>query len=1562
MKKFNNLFMLLAAIMALSVTSARSETISDYHCDFDTNIVTSDHAFQVASNWGHNVESYNAKGAWGYYLYFVEYTYYSGAGVSGSYALKAGSQNIGEPASYWSAADLKDVNDLLVTPSVKGTISLAVKKSADNGNVRFFAINEDGTFDPTAPLKTVSSDALNTTSYTTVTFDQDNFGKIGIRAENVYIDDFKASEAEIIAEKRLSIKSFSPDFGYTAAKLYQTADKKIPVTYNVVVENIGDPGADLTQGEDGFSITLVTDGGFEIATVPVPQNLAAGETSEEFEVSGYVEEADISKVWSTSTTPVRINLRENVKQKVTTGNYYQYTAYEPIFGFRVKDSGISYNLTATQSFDIQNAAATKDYEVYNSGGAPLVIKSLAISGGFTLTPTEGFTVEPGGKTYVSVTMPGEIGNYDGDLTIVWADKDNADQTYTLHFNGKVLAEGTWQTQFRSNSYQSGYPEGSVALSGITTTYTYNAGYDHYITNSTNATEENNKFITPKLHADAGDKMTFDVKIASGYVNNIKVYLSTDRVNWGEPVADFNVTASDYESKEFSVSEAGDYYVAFALNGVYLDNIAGFKKVDVSHDLYITDIQSDEITGKELEVQKGETVNIKVQLIPVLGAAQSDYAVKLCIKDEEGNVTETSVASKDLTASATGIMQFEQDYTFDVAKSCVLKAYYTFTFTDGTTFVSPELTYTISNKPDFVFVNKAKLNSQSRPESETATIDFGKTNVAKENTDFAIWNWGGADLVLKSVETSENFTVQAFEPMTLEGKKYQILTLGFNPETSGSYDGTLTVKYLDEAGAEQTFSIPLKGTKLDNNKWFADFGTQENPAWPAGSLHESNVMLGIDSNTGNAFMRESNNSYFYNMFITPKLHAEAGETLEFSARKYAQYSCSINVYAAASREGLSDESKRTTLLSVSDLGTAFETRTVTLTEAGDYYLAFELSGVDVDDIYGLELAPATHDVQIASLLIPETAMQNVASVVKLGLRNFGLNPENDYEVLVHVGDEVTSLKPEVEIPVMNTPSAAAVSVDLNLQSPKAGTFPVYVEFKSGDYTVASDCQDVVFAEEVAGGEKTIGTFLRYSDQVPTTNYYRDSECIMIFNPDELGMSNGDRITNLKFKGYNNYTRTSVVKVYAKLVDATDLEQPAAGPYPKEDLTVIYSNDTYQWPTGGQYGNAIDAMNETLSTPLVYEAGKSLILVVESHTANPYYNPPMNYEMSDVPGKCYYACDDDPSGSIETDTKWSQNNRPVLYLTVEANPAVSTGNVADAEANGVEGATVTFISEDGDNVQYQGTTDAEGKFSVKIIQSSRTYTAIAEKDGLKDMKEGITADNMADLSFILTKWIELNEEDANLPAEPTIATVLVDLNREAGYHAVAFPVTLTDTDLKAVFGSDVETFTFEGMSGNTAWFKPSKQTEFAAGVPILVKTYAPSQRVVLEAVREVSNVANKIDKEGYSFEATYAPRALAAGEFTLSEQNWKPNNESPETPAALSNEIPTVRAYQAVLRAQDPENAPEAISFVTSDNNPVGIEGMDMENEEAVIYNLQGIRVHNPEPGMYIVNGKKVHIRK
>lgn len=1556
MKKTFNFFMLLAAIMALTVSSARGAIVNDYHCDFNNTIDTSNHAFQVASNWGHHVESHS-----GFYVY---YSYESTKGVDNTGALLAGSQTIGYS---WGGYTTKAVNDMIVTPPVQGTISLKVKKQyptyAGYGSLKFFAINEDGTYDADAPLREFSSSDLPA-DYSDVTFEQAEQTRIGIRAEYLYIDDFKASQAEIVAEKAISIVSFTPNEQYNYVTLYQNEEKNIPVTYQVKVKNTGDAGTDLTQGEEGFSISLLSqDGQFVIATVPVPQDLAVGETSEEFEVTGYVGSDDITKVWSNPTYQAQINLRENINGNVTYGSFYKYKQYDPTFIFRGKGSTLTSSVTQAQTFGILNEGVSKEYEILNDGGSQLRISSIGISGGFTVSPDAAFNVERGEKGYVTVTMPNTPDNYNGELTIVWLDAAGTENIYTLPFNGTVLAESTWYTEFRNNDYNTpGYPEGSIAQKGLTGSYNYSGGYDWYITSSSSATEANNKFITPKLHADAGDKMSFDIKTGSGANsnNNIKVYLSTDRVNWGEPVADVTATKSSNETKEFTVETEGDYYVGFAIDGALLESVAGLVKVDVANDLYITEIQSGYSAGTELTVQNGEQVNIQAKVIPVLAAAADQYTVKLCIKDEDNNVTTADVASVALAASANSTTTFSHVYTFDVSKSCTLKAYYTFTFTDGTTFVSPELTYNVTHEPDFLFVNKNKLDSTVRPDNETATIDFGKASGKKENNSFAIWNWGSANLSVTAIETSDNFTVQPNTAMTLEGKQSQILTVAFDAQESGDYEGTLTVKYLDAAGSEQTFTLPLKGTMLERGKWYADFGSKGSEAWPAGSLHESYVVLASDNNTNNSFVR----AYDYNtnnLFTTPKLRAEAGETLEFSTRKYSAGN-SINVYAAATREELNDLENRTPLITFENLdNTDFETKQITFAEAGEYYIGFALKGVEVDDIYGLELVPVAHDMQIASVSIPATGMQNVASSVTVNLRNFGLNPETDYEILLHIGDEVFSVRPETEIPVMNTTTDAPVSLTLNMQSPLPGTFPVFVEFKAGDYTLASESQDVTFAEETSGGELVIGTLLRYTDQVPVTNYWRHSESVMIITPDELGISQGDKISNISFKGYYNAsTRTSDVKVYVSLVDEPSIEQPAAGPYPKTGLTQVFGNDSYQWQIGGSYNNSIDILNPTLNTPLVYEAGKSLLIVVESHTADPYYNPAVQYELANVSGKCYYVCED-TYADFET-KNWDSSYRPVIYLTVESSPAVAAGNVKDADGNAVEGATVTLVSEDGDNVQYSGVTTADGTFSVNVIQATRTYTVTAEKDGLKDLKEGVTADNMADLSFILTKWIELNEEDANLPAEPTTATVLVDLNREAGYHAVAFPVTLSDNDLKAIFGSDVETFTFEGMSGNTAWFKPSTQTEFAAGMPILVKTYAPSQRVVLEAAREVSNVANKIDKEGYSFEATYAPRALAAGEFTLSEQNWKPNNESPETPAALSNEIPTVRAYQAVLRAQSPENAPESISFVTSDNNPVGIEGMDMENEEAVIYNLQGIRVHNPEPGMYIVNGKKVHIRK
>ena len=58
------------------------------------------------------------------------------------------------------------------------------------------------------------------------------------------------------------------------------------------------------------------------------------------------------------------------------------------------------------------------------------------------------------------------------------------------------------------------------------------------------------------------------------------------------------------------------------------------------------------------------------------------------------------------------------------------------------------------------------------------------------------------------------------------------------------------------------------------------------------------------------------------------------------------------------------------------------------------------------------------------------------------------------------------------------------------------------------------------------------------------------------------------------------------------------------------------------------------------------------------------------------------------------------------------------------------------------------------------------------------------------------------------------------------------------------------------------------------------------------------------------------------------------------------------------------AVDAIRFVTDASVPTGVDEIldGTIGEDDVIYDLNGLRVKNPTPGIYIVNGKKTRIRR
>lgn len=1303
----------------LTITENYTEPVAaGYTVDFNTAITTSDHAFQVASNWRHIVDTYEDYFSGN--TNYPSYSYSETAGVNGSGALSCSTNQ-----------NSNGIYDLLVTPVVKGTVTIDAKTTANywTPQLSFFKIvdNGDNTFTRGDQI-TVDVSAVNASDYTTITIPVDEAGeRIGIRSSYVWLDNFSAEEATLVPEKKIAIASAEPSA--TTGTIYweQQANGKVLVSYTVTVTNTGD--VDLTQGTEGFSVSIINRGtGEAYATVAVPQDLAIGATSDPFEVAGELE----TSTWANSYTYINMDLKENLQGSTVQRAQSQYTAYEPKFVFRAAESTATTSISGSQAWGTISESTTVSFEIANTGTAPLTIKSIKLPTGFTSdnAPTAEFTLAKGETQALNITQDATAqGTFAGTLAIVYLDKNDAEQTYSLDFSATVIGANTWHADFNNTTDAAVYPVGAVAESGIRTDYTYSSGtYDYYLYSYTSSSyaNENNKFITPKLHANAGDKLAFDVRRdeSSSAKYNLKVYVSTDRKTWGDPV--YSVTAADltssFQTKEISFDAEGEYYVAFAIYGVRVDNIVGLEKVDVAHDLYIKSV-----SWPDASVKSGTSLSKpSVEVIPLTDEAAEAYTVKY-VCGETVLAEGTPVA---LTTSATSSKTFTFSWTPEVESTTVYEnTKVVFDFGGGVTFETEEFDLTVTNEPKFHFVKTLPSSKWYEPTDYTTPITFGKTNTADTQT-YYINNWGSAPLTVKSLTLPEGFTTSVEFPLTVAAfngendgiaAASQALDLTFSATEAGIYSGDMVITYVNAAGEDATFTLAVSGTKLDPSKWYANFGGESNQ-WPAGSVYQSNVSTTY-VNTGDYAITST--SATDNLFVTPKL-VSAGETFTFDAKLYNSYSSwaggKVVVYAAATREEVlnaEEGTTRTQLFSVSGqdetnpLTTDFQTFEVTV-PAGEWYLGIEISNRPyVDELYGLAVAPVAHDLQIASSSVPADATQNVASTATVNVLNLGLTDDNAV-VTAYVNGEAVATSEAVALPTTNQLSNAGTQLSVSFRYPKVGTFPVYLEVKAGDYTVTTEAVDVTFAEEVASNEAVTGNSVGVDGSIPVNLYYKNSETIALYTQASLGLNGGEKIQSITWKGYTTSAHTSTLKVYYAWTDETSISKPSStSNYDVTGMTAAIEPTSHTWTVGGSATELQDQIVVNFDTPITYESGKSLLILVSS-SANGYSSSStaIRFEKSDITGYAYQHQNDGTEGVFTG--SWSANNLPLIHLALVAEPTVLTGTVTDG-TNAVEGAVVTLVSADGDNVQYTGTTDATGAYSINVIQATRDYNASVEYDG-------------------------------------------------------------------------------------------------------------------------------------------------------------------------------------------------------------------------------------------------------
>ena len=1341
-------------------TEAYTEPVAaGYTVDFNTAITTSNHDFAVAKGWSHIVPNSDYDG---YGPYYMSYSYYASMGVDGTGALWAGRQYAGDN----SGGEV--VKDILVTPLVNGTITLDVKaySSASSSNPAFvevYAINADGTLG--SLLKTVKEDiaaynGTGTADWATFTLAELTAEqKLGLRCQYVYIDNFTAASVNIPAERKLEVTKVANLEGATGTSgtttyFEQQADGTLKVQLQVTLTNTGD--YDFAAGDEGYTLTLASatyaSGSktyYDDATVNISEALAAGE-SKAIDVDFFI---PFSTGWK------YFFVRENITGTTSSSNRYAgVTAYESKFVFREKGSTSTSSLTVA-SWGTISESTTKEYEVANLGTAPLTITSYTQPEGFTLgvnltSLPEGVTVDMVNQTVTvaggasvpfTVTQDASAtGTYTGTLSIGYKNFGSEEATnYTLNFSATVIGANTWFADFNTiTSSSTNYPEGSVAESGIRfgTTYVADANYDGYLYSYTSSSyaSANNKFITPKLHANAGDQLAFDVRRddSSSSTYNLKVYISTDRKTWGEPV--YSVTAADltstFQTKQISFDTEGDYYVAFAIYGVRVDNLIGLEKVDVAHDLYIKNVSWPDASIKNGSAQTKPSVEV----IPLTNETADGYTVKyVCGETVLGEGTPV-----DMTASANSSKTIAINWTPNVESTTTFEGTkVVFEFTDGTKVETETFDLTVTNEPIFHFVKTLPSSKWYEPTDYTTPITFGKTNTADLQT-FYINNWGSAPLTVKSITLPVGFTTSVETPLTVAAfngetdgiaAASQALDIIFSTTEAGEYSGDMVITYVNAAGEDANFTIAVSGTKLDPNAWYANFGGSENQ-WPAGSVYENGIQTIYVASGDYAITNQGSTG---KLFVTPKLTAQAGDKLAFDAKLFnsSWSEGKVVVYAAATRDELvnfdPEADTRTAIFTASGtegsenlMTTDYKTFEIPAV-AGDNYYAFEISGRPyVDELYGLKLADVAHDWMIASSNIPTEAMQNVASTASVNILNLGLKDEvaADITVTAYVNDEAVATGEGVAIPMSHKLSDEGTKFSINFVYPKVGTFPVYLEVMAGDYSVKTEPVDVTFAEEEAKSEADMaanGT----TYEVPLFLNYKNSESITLYNAEALaatGISAGAKIKTITYKGYKDTdVQTTSFQVYYKWTDDQTLSQPATTyPYAAADngMTKLIDED-HTWNKVGSSSELGDMIVLDFSAnPLTYESGKSLVIYMHSYVDG---FKSAYFEKSTLSSDFCYTRKAD---AATLSSSWSKAVPAAIHFALEATPATLSGTITKNDGSGLEGATITLKAENG--VQYAGTTAADGTYSVNVIQSNLEYDVTIAAEGYKSLVPHIT----------------------------------------------------------------------------------------------------------------------------------------------------------------------------------------------------------------------------------------------
>ena len=1297
-------FFLSLFLLSLVSYTAGAKTVSPYSLDFDDPLETADHNFAPVG-WGHIVDYYAAYGE----TEWVKYKWEATTGIDDSGALYIGSQEL-EIYDYDDEPDYKTCKDMLVTPAITGTSSVWVKKHVGSSYIEFYTIVEENGKLKAGKKINVTVPTLNAATYVQVNIPQQPDGsRIGILGNNVYIDNFSAASAEIDQKTEIKVSSVTSNMPEN-----QDADEngKFNVAFKVNVRNTGN--VDIPKDTENFSISLInaTLNDSVMATVAIPQDLAAGELSADIDISAKM---DVNKF----PLEYQYKIRENLGGSSVDALKFKITPHVPTLAFMNSDQKKEYESGAVLDFGINKKEATGTFVLKNDGGADLNITELTAPEGYVLNKTAAFTVAPHDTAQVIMTMTaGTVGKKDGELVL----KSNAGNL-TFAVKGETADEFTYFVDFEDgvpndcyNDWNTdSYPR-DINMIGNT-----KAGY------ATSYSDEPKRLVTPLLEVKAGETMRF-IAARKDDKSTLDILYSTDRRNW-TAVRSISTTAENdadklsdevvvegywsnyYGYKEYTLDNipAGKVYIAFDGKSVYVDNIYGFQKTAVDHDVFFTS------TSMKNEGTVNTPITAHANIVSMRDDAEEpeEYTLGLYVDD----ILAASIESVKLPQNK------EVELTAQFTPHAVGKHNVTFKFDAGDyVVVSAPTEITISeetSESEKAVGNRTGTSYTDGPvypyEKESQTEIIYKPSdinlpVGTKITKMLFRGFVGYGSLDASVRVYMNSTDQTkFEENKVdadstsmtrifdkavhfeEGGKADdpVVQLELNFAEPIVYDGKgMHLLFVHKAGTYKSVNFEFDGSITDQAKHsYVEFGSSKNEF----------IKLPV--------------AYFCYAVDPHKMSGKVTDKATGAALKDVEVILSndgVEYYATTDAEGKYD-------MTIFKYDRKYS---VSAWKPGYYLEPMDSVDVSADKETSLNIAMTeAKNLIMANAIAPKEGMVNNEYQISVDVFNYTTADKKaaDYTLkLKRNGQEIATAK------TVDITAGDKATLLLSYTPHEAGTDKLTAELTEGEKVTSGDEVEVAVAEEEAVIKKQVGDALSDAKDAPLNPYWKHSETQAIYPAKMLKMKKGMKITRIEYRGWTPGGIDLKAKLWIENTADSNENGVALGDTTKMQLIF---DDVIHFADGIQVGSPTEpATLFTVDIPegFVYTgeniriAGRGDVLSSGSTSIN------YVVDNNEVRTTFYRSSDSSVEGK-----DWSRvYNTTVLYLTAEYKYNVS-GTVTNKEdKTPVGNATVSMVSDD---VVYATTTAADGKYSIDILQPSKVYKMTVTADKYYDyMQTGISSE--------------------------------------------------------------------------------------------------------------------------------------------------------------------------------------------------------------------------------------------